>query len=641
MVLEQEIINNYWNIPTPKSSSNNRTSNHSMFAFNEVIADYNAAILGSMSDTGDPEFDEMLDEVMAASGDICSITDLIRGRAKPRKLRKTKHTVPMTFVRFATKIGSRSQPVTIKALLDSGGSGTLVTEKFCTKLKSITGGQPQKWLTPAGAMHTTRKVKAKFSIPELNERTMIQWDVHVAKDLGNYDMIIGRDLMSDLGIDIQFSTDTVRWEDSYMPFKDADDDSITSYHIPDSNAVNSASSRIKDILDAKYEPADLDEVVAKSTHLSILEQGQLKDLLTKYSSLFDGTLGKWKGDPLDIELKKDAEPYHARAFPIPKVHTETLKHEVDRLVALGVLKKVNRSEWAAPTFIIPKKDGTVRFITDFRELNKRIRRLPYPIPKIQDLLLKLEGFRYATSLDLNMGYYHIELTPFAKRMCTIVLPFGKYEYQKLPMGLASSVDVFQEKMSELMQDLEFVRVYLDDLLTLTKGTFEDHLEKLEEVLKRLKDVGLKVNAKKSFFACGELEYLGYWITRDGIQPLQNKVEAIHRIAAPKTRKQLRAFLGLVNYYRDMWQHRSHAIAPLTELTSDKVKFKWGPVQQEAFNNVKKIIARETLLAYPDFNKPFEVHTDASHLQLGAVISQDGKPIAFYSRKLLDAQTRYV
>jgi hypothetical protein len=120
-----------------------------------------------------------------------------------------------------------------------------------------------------------------------------------------------------------------------------------------------------------------------------------------------------------VELKRDATPYHARAFPVPKVNEQTLKMEVNRLVELGVLKKVNRSEWAAPTFIIPKKDGTVHFISDFRQLNLRIRHKPYPIPKIQDLLMKLEGFMYATLLDLNMGYCHIELTPGSKALCTM------------------------------------------------------------------------------------------------------------------------------------------------------------------------------------------------------------------------------
>ena len=112
-----------------------------------------------------------------------------------------------------------------------------------------------------------------------------------------------------------------------------------------------------------------------------------------------------------------------------------------------------------------------------------------------------------------------------------------------------------------------------------------------------------------------------------------KVEAISNIAPPKTRKQLQSFIGMVNYYRDMWPKRSHYLAPLSTLTSKNVKWEWTDVHQEAFDNMKKLIAKETLLTYPDFNKPFEIHTDASDVQLGACISQDDKPVAFYSRKL--------
>ena len=111
-------------------------------------------------------------------------------------------------------------------------------------------------------------------------------------------------------------------------------------------------------------------------------------------------------------------------------------------------------------FIIPKKNGMVRFISDFRELNKWIKRKPFPSPTIQDLLLKLEGFQYSTSLDLNMGYYHIKLSPFSRKLCMIVLPWGKYKYLCLLMGLVNSPDIFQEKMSTLMDGLVFVRTYL-------------------------------------------------------------------------------------------------------------------------------------------------------------------------------------
>ena len=148
---------------------------------------------------------------------------------------------------------------------------------------------------------------------------------------------------------------------------------------------------------------------------------------------------------------------------------------------------------------------------------------------------------WATSLDLNMGYYHILLTPNASRLCTVVLPWGKYEYLRLPMGLCNSPNIFQEKMSELMVGLEFARAYLNDLLLITKGDFDEHLVQLEQALTRLPEAGLKINASKSSFCQTEHEYLGYWITRHGIRPIAKKVEAILKIKKPTNVKQLQHF----------------------------------------------------------------------------------------------------
>ncbi len=310
-----------------------------------------------------------------------------------------------------------------------------------------------------------------------------------------------------------------------------------------------------DILDAKYSKADLRKIVEEATHLNDKEREQLYKTLKKNEDLFDGTLGTFNGEPYDIKLKENAEPFHTRPFPVPRIHEFTFKSELDRLCSLGVLKRVNRSQWGAPTFIIPKKDGTVRFISDFRELNKRIKRQPYPIPKIQDLLLRLEGFRYGTSLDLNMGYYHIALSEKSKELCTITTQWGKYEYQRLPMGLCNSADIFQEKMSELLSGLETVRVYIDDILHVSKGTFEEHLKVLDDVFARLRQSCLKVNATKSNFGQHELDYLGYHITRTGITPIAKKVQGIINIQAPKTRKELLGFIGMINFYRNMWKNR--------------------------------------------------------------------------------------
>ena len=185
-----------------------------------------------------------------------------------------------------------------------------------------------------------------------------------------------------------------------------------------------------------------------------------------------------------------------------------------------------------------------------------------------------------------MGYYHITLCPKSRKLCTIVLPWGKFEYQKLPMGLCNSPDIFQEKMNELFNDLEYVRAYIDDLLIISSSNFQDHLNKVKIVLKKLKAAGFKINAEKSKFARDSLEYLGFLITREGIMPLPNKVQAIKDIAVPNNKRQLRSFIGIINYYRDMWKRRSHTLTPLTQMTSKEATFKWNEEQQKAFEHMK-------------------------------------------------------
>jgi hypothetical protein len=151
---------------------------------------------------------------------------------------------------------------------------------------------------------------------------------------------------------------------------------------------------------------------------------------------------------------------------------------------------------------------------------------------------------------------------------------------------------------------------------------------------------LRINAEKSTFCAEEIEYLGYWISKPGIKPIPKKVEAIKNMVCPTTRKELRRCIGMVNYYRDTWVRRSTLLASLTSMTSKNVKFKWTDEHQKAFDNIKKIICREVMLTFPDFSKPFHIYTNASDLQLGAVITQEEKPIAFYSRKVNSAQKRY-
>jgi len=178
-----------------------------------------------------------------------------------------------------------------------------------------------------------------------------------------------------------------------------------------------------ELLDEKYEKAKFPEIIKNNcSYLSSNKQVKLLEVLTEFEDLFDGTLGDWKTEPISFELKEGSKPYHCRDFPIPQVHTDILLKEIKRLIELGVLEWQPSLEWAAPSFIQPKKNKTVRFLTNFRELNKRLVMKPFPLPKISTVMHELEGFTYATALDLNMGYYTIRLDPDMSRICTIIFP---------------------------------------------------------------------------------------------------------------------------------------------------------------------------------------------------------------------------
>jgi len=269
-----------------------------------------------------------------------------------------------------------------------------------------------------------------------------------------YDLIIGKQTLHDIGTVLDFKEKTITIDSILLPMRNIVNlqlkPSLTralrhnTSQAQEPISTQNATKRAIEILDTKYDKANLPAIVKDNcSHLTPSQQEKLLSLLFEFEGLFDGTLGDWNRPPVSIEMKEGAKPYHGRPYPITQIHKATLKKQIKRLEGIGVLKRQSSSQWASPTFIIPKKDMTVRTITDFRELNKRIIRRPYPIPKISTTLQALEGFTYATALDLNMGYYTIRLDPKAVEMFTIIFPWGKYSYMRLPMGFAGSADIFQ------------------------------------------------------------------------------------------------------------------------------------------------------------------------------------------------------
>jgi hypothetical protein len=216
-------------------------------------------------------------------------------------------------------------------------------------------------------------------------------------------MSLGRDLQSALRMDILFSTGTLVWNEISIPICTGQhrekkhlneylDQVIEDLSLPE--LIREELHEATKILGANYKKADLEEFVKNIPHLTNDQKSQVCTLLSNHESLFQGKLGLWDTPQVSLELEEGAKPYHARAYPIPHIHEETIQKEVDWLCREGVLAKDSNSEWAVPTFITPKKEGTVRFVADFRHLNKALKRKPFPIPNIQDIL-HLGGFTYA------------------------------------------------------------------------------------------------------------------------------------------------------------------------------------------------------------------------------------------------------
>ena len=420
-----------------------------------------------------------------------------------------------------------------------------------------------------------------------------------------------------------------------------------------------------DIKESDYDTLNDGTGVANmQEHLDAKQKNELASILNEFNSMFNRVLGAYPYEKVDLELKPNASPIQCKPFTVPTEYRKLFKGELNKLVDLQVLKPVLTSQWAFPSFIIPKKDETARFVSDFRLLNELLLDFVHDLPLIKDVLTRRSGYDYVTIIDLTSQFYHFILTKFASKLCTITTPFGRYEYQRLPMGVKIAPSFAQAVMIRLFRDLCYVECFIDDIAIFTKGTFKDHLKDVRICLDRLDRSNFSIKPKKCFFAIKEVEYLGHIITPDGVKPQPKKVDAILRLAPPSNPRQLRQFIGMVNYYRDHIKMRSHTLTPLTAQTKQKKHITWSPECQAAFQEIKSQLAQNALLSFPDPNFIFVLEPDASDYQLGSIVLQNSteklsldaiiklftshpaklpsnfKPLAYFSRKLSSAQRNY-
>ena len=310
------------------------------------------------------------------------------------------------------------------------------------------------------------------------------------------------------------------------------------------------------ITKSKYQPVSISTLVDAQKHLSVEDKNTLSVMLSKHTILFDDILKVYPHRLVHLDVIQNATPRYKLAYPVAHIHLEVFKAELSRLCEIGVLETCRASQWASPTFIIPKKDGSVRWVSDFRELNKVIQRHIYPLPRIQDILKCCPGYSFFSKLDVSMQYFTFELDAESQKLCVTSTPFGLYKYKRLPMGIKQSSDIAQEVMENLFRDLDNVEIYIDDICCFS-STFTKHIQTLDIILTRLEQNGFTVNPAKCEWAVKETDWLGYWLTPTGLKPWSKKINAIVAMQAPSNIKQVRSFIGAVTYYCDMWPRRSH------------------------------------------------------------------------------------
>jgi dUTPase len=360
----------------------------------------------------------------------------------------------------------------------------------------------------------------------------------------------------------------------------------------------------------------------------------------------------------------DSYPFKQRHRKIPHSMYKEVRDHLQQLLDIGIIRKSD-SPWASNIVLVRKKDQSLRLCVDFRQLNNRTVKDAYALPRVEELLEGLGGNQYYSVLDMKMGYHQVEIEENHKQYTAFTAgPLGFFEYTRLPFGLSNAPATYQRLMENCLSDLMFgedkvCHIYLDDVIIASKS-YADHMVCLEKVFTKLADAGLKLSPKKCFLFQDKVKYVGHVVSSQGIETDPEKITKISNWPTPKNVDEVRTFLGFTSYYRRFVKSFASIAKPLNQLltgskkkkhfrksvtrTQESGKWEWGERQQSAFDSLKQVLTSPPILAYPEYTKPFILHTDASINGLGAVLYQNfngiDRVIAYASRGLSVAEQRY-
>lgn len=354
----------------------------------------------------------------------------------------------------------------------------------------------------------------------------------------------------------------------------------------------------------------------------------------------------------------DDEPVYVKAYPYPMAVADFVNKEVAMLLDNGIIRE-SRSPYNNPIWVVDKKgtdeegNKNLRMVTDFKKLNEKTVSDKYPIPDISVILSNLGMATYFSTIDLKSGFHQILLKEEDREKTAFSVNNGKYEFCRLQFGLKNAPSIFQRALDDILREFigKICHVYIDDVIIFSK-TPQEHIKHIGIILDALYRANMRVSAQKSKFFKKEVEYLGFVVSAEGIKTCPSKIKDILNFVQPTTLRSLRSFLGLAGYYRRFIKDYAAIAKPLTKYLrgenghvgtkqSKNVRITFDEGAISAFEKIKNILASEdTLLLYPDFRKPFDLTTDASSHAIGAVLSQNGRPITMISRTLSSTEESF-
>ncbi|XP_037929719.1 uncharacterized protein K02A2.6-like [Teleopsis dalmanni] len=382
----------------------------------------------------------------------------------------------------------------------------------------------------------------------------------------------------------------------------------------------------------------------ESTLVNLVKENCEVDF-TKYKQLFSKDNNSTIiGYEAEIDLNDNAYPIFSKAHSVPFGVRQKVEEEIQRLCAEGVMVPTTRSKWASPIVVVNKGDGSIRLCVNCRRtINRFVENEHHVIPRIDDILANLSGWKYFCKIDLTGAYLQVKVSERSQEFLTVNTHVGLYRYTRMVYGLKTAPQIFSKIISEILKGLNKVHSYFDDLL-IGGANMKECEENLKATLDRLLEANVKINYEKCQFFKKELTYLGYVINQNGILPSREKVKAVLDAPAPTNKSELKSYLGMVNYYNHSIPNLSAEVSSLHELTKNNVTWIWNEKHQNIFEKSKQLIANIGVLTHYDPQKPIIISCDASPYGLGGVLSHiiDGeeRSVQFVSSTLSPAEKNY-